>query len=273
MVPRRPTGRVVSRHGGLISNIYPHIGLGPELNPDPFFNDPGVWTFGDGWTIAQNTAKVDGSQTGTSHIQILDLLEFNTLYQMMITFPAISAGRMRQAAGAGSGVYQLVPVVRLTELLNTEDSSLSLRCTGDIDGIGDCTFFSCRKVLTQVGPELNPDPFFGNPGLWTFGDGWSIENNTAKISGVQVADSHLRIENLLEPNTLYQLVVTFSVLTAGQMRQGIGGHLGEWQATAVTNLTEFLTSGGDPETELRISGNVNAVGECTFLSVKKVRLP
>jgi len=134
--------------GQLISNTYPLIGFGPELNPDPFFGNPGLWTFGVGWSIDQNTAKVDGLQVGTSHLEIGSLLEPETLYRMEVSFPAISAGLLRQAAGGdGVGEWQSAPILNLVEFLNTGSGVTALRVTGDLNAIGDCTFLSCRKVL------------------------------------------------------------------------------------------------------------------------------
>ncbi len=147
LIPRRPTGRVVVR-GGLITSTL--LKLGPELNPDPFFDDPGLWALGEGWSIDQNTAKVSGIQTGNVHCQLQNILEPQTLYQVECTLPVINAGRMRQGAGSGEfGAWQTEPVFNLIEVMNTLDGVLHLRVTGDTDAIGDCTFLSVREVLVR----------------------------------------------------------------------------------------------------------------------------
>ncbi len=148
LIPRRPTGRVVAS-GGLIAARYPLIGFGPELNPDPLFGNPGLWTLGDGWSIDQNVAKLSGVQADTSHLQISNLLEPFTLYRMLVTFSAISAGNMRQAAGSqGLGEWQQVAIDELVEFLDPSAGVLHLRVSGDLNGIGDVTRLSCRRVLT-----------------------------------------------------------------------------------------------------------------------------
>ena len=147
LIPRRPTGRVVAQRGGLISNTYPLIGFGPELNPDPFFGDPSLWTFQTGWSIEQNVAKVSGTQGIETSLQILDLLEPETLYRLSVTFSAISAGQLRQAAGDTVGAWQTAPVADHVEQLTTGLVDNHLMLTADLAGIGDCTHLSCRRVL------------------------------------------------------------------------------------------------------------------------------
>ena len=148
LIPRRPTGRVVAS-GGLIAARYPLIGLGPELNPDPFFNDPGAWIFGDGWSIDQNVAKSDGSQIATSHLQTANVLTAFRTYRMQTTITVVTEGRFRQAAGGGgsSGQWISEPVFELTEILISEDIVFGIRITADNNAIGDCTYLSCREVL------------------------------------------------------------------------------------------------------------------------------
>ena len=199
------------------------------------------WTKGSNWTIQNNLAKSDGSQTGNVSLkqsQSLNNLTQGAFYEVTYTISNYQNGSINPhlrgiATGsvAGNGIKTSFGIAG-----NAINDGINLYANSTFEGSID------NVSVKEVGQG------------WTFGTGWSIVNGSASHTGVA---SYLS-QDVLQANTLYKVNISVTAVSGGgfvQIYMGnspasvlistIGNYTYYFRSQSVTTLGFALRSLGD----------------------------
>ena len=199
------------------------------------------WTFNSNWTIENNLAKSDGSQTGNVSLkqsQSLNNLTQGAFYEVTYTISNYQNGSINPhirgiATGSvtGNGIKTSFGIAG-----NAFSDGINLYANSTFEGSID------NVSVKEVGQG------------WTFGTGWSIVNGSASHTGVA---SYLS-QDVLQANTLYKVNISVTAVSGGgfvQIYMGnspasvlistIGNYTYYFRSQSVTTLGFALRSLGD----------------------------
>jgi hypothetical protein len=151
-----------------------NTGLGPDLLPVGQFNsDSGFTTVGTGWSISNGVASCDGTQSGSTDIQLEDNVNFvspdeNGPWKINFTLSNYSAGILRVGMGGynfsssitANGDYSI-----LTTPTNTSSNN-RLYLRGNADFIGSLSNITVHKV----NDKHHATTVFKGDDLWNHAD-------------------------------------------------------------------------------------------------------
>ena len=159
------------------------------------------WTLGTGWSIGEDKASSDGSQTSNSSLFQPNVLTQNKYYKFEFTLSNVTSGAVRLRNGIGdsetyisyqnsNGTYTAYSIVN--------SSNKTLVVDADSSFIGSITNISVKEVGQN----------------WDLQTGWQISNNKLNCLG---ASSQIEASTLLnfDITKKYKLVFTISGVDSG----------------------------------------------------------
>ena len=137
------------------------------------------WTFGTGWSVGEDKAVSDGSQTGNSLLQQASILTLNKTYKVSYELIVTSGSIYARLGFSGAGV------VRTTSGTFVE----YIECAGNtnFDFLANSSF---EGSITNISvKEVDPNDYWtSEQGVWTFGDGVA-NGNGATGSGEELGQN------------------------------------------------------------------------------------
>ena len=160
------------------------------------------WTLGTGWSIGEDKASSDGSQTSNSSLFQPNVLTQNKYYKFEFTLSNVTSGAVRLRNGIGdsetyisyqnsNGTYTAYSIV------NSINKTLVV--DADSNFIGSITNISVKEVGQN----------------WVLDANWSIAEDKAVSDG---ANGFIRTStNVFESGKTYKVGITVSNMTTGQV--------------------------------------------------------
>jgi hypothetical protein len=155
------------------------------------------WTLGDGWSIDDEKAACDGTQSAESNLYQETVVEVAKTYLVTYTVTR-SAGSVRVKVGStGTGTYRDAAGTYTETITAAGDTTFYINADADFIGTVD----------TITVKELDPYDY------WTPGAGWTIDVDKVTQTG---STSYLSYDSFT-PNigTKYEVVYTVSEYTSG----------------------------------------------------------
>jgi len=173
------------------------------INEYMFFDNISVkevapgWTLGDGWSIDDDKAACDGTQSAESNVYQETVVEVAKRYLVTYTVTR-TAGSVRVKVGStGTGTYRDAAGTYTEAITAAGDTTFYINADADFIGTVD--------TITVF--ELDPNDY------WTLGTGWTIGVDKVSQSG---STSYLSYDSFTPTiGTKYEVVYTVSEYTSG----------------------------------------------------------
>ena len=205
------------------------------------------WTLGTGWSIGEDKAVCDGTQTSQTNLFQVGIVPINVNYKVTFT-TTVSAGGVILAIG-GSNAQPIVTssgTYTFTDKATSGDANLYL--SGNADFIGSIDNVS----VVEVGQD------------WDLGTGWSIADNKAVCDGTNIA--YLTQTGVLATGTSYRVQFDIVDYTSGSVKYRDNGLVSGQSFSGVGSYTDYVVAGGG---QFRLMSE-NFIGSVTNISVKEV---
>jgi len=224
---------------------------GSELVTNGDFANDSNWNKGTGWSIANDKASCDGSQSSNSNLY-QSLYTVNKSYKTTINVIR-TAGTLKIFTGTPSGTLTITANGSY-EYIGTASSSTTLYIQAQSDFVGSVTNVSVKELGAG----------------WTLGTGWSIGNLKAISNGSQTAQSNLYQTGIVPINKTYKVVFDI-VVNAGSMVVAVGGSNAQPTITS-TNTYTYYTKATGGDSNFYFSAGSTFVGSVTNVSVQEMVL-
>jgi len=237
------------------------------------------WTFGTGWSVGDDKASCDGSQSSQSNLYQAGIVPINNTYKVTFDIVVTSGsiylsigGSNAQPTVSSSGTYTF------TSKATTGDSNLYFSTNSTF--IGSITNISVKEITDDTDlPRINYEGFsyqdvlgseevvnggFDTDSNWTKGTGWTIANGKATQLGGTGQLSQVISTTV---STLCKITFTANV-TSGAIRIAAGpsAAIADFTSGTHTLIVPFLGS-----TTLYILGSsASFAGSIDNVSVKEV---
>ena len=263
---------------GFIHSVKPEQTLGSELIINGDFATDSNWNKGAGWSISNNTAISDGSNTSGSIIaQAIQIVEGKT-YQVIVDVDSVDSGRVRfysnylgsggqaDITSSGTFTYNVKAIDTGGRNVGVQARDAGTQAVINSISVKEVTTadftFTRNSPATRVNPQglvqsvqilgsnvvTNGD--FATNADWTAGDGWSFGGNKASCDGTQT-----NVTNLIQTistNIQNQLVkISFTLDISGDLR-----------VNKDVSFNNNATFGGDVSfnSDVSFNGDVTIIG-------------
>ena len=241
------------------------------------------WTLGTGWSIGDDKASCDGSQSSQSNLYQAGIVPINNTYKVTFDIVVTSGsvylsigGSNAQPTVSSSGTYTF------TSKATTGDSNLYFSTNSTF--IGSVTNISVKEITDDTDlPRINYEGFsyqdslgseeivngdFSVDSNWNKGTGITISNDVALFtsvsSGLQLSQSGT--EGVA--GKTYKITYEIKSISQGAFSASIGTTLSNNQNNQVGVYTEYLTATGTGIFYIRSRGTTT--GSIDNISVKEV---
>ena len=218
------------------------------------------WTLGSGWSIGDDKASCDGSQSSQSNLYQAGIVPINNTYKVTFDIVVTSGsiilaigGSNAQPTVSSSGTYTF------TSKATTGDSNLYFSTNSNF--IGSITNISVK----EVGQD------------WTLGTGWSIGDGVAKSIQTSTNNYLQQTISTLANNKLYRVtfdldIISATTTTIGISNTGAFGNLSSSErffTTSGTKTFDAIYSNSFPN-YIRFVGGVSTEYSIDNISVKEI---
>ena len=205
------------------------------------------WDLGTGWSIGENKAICDGTQTGWSILQQNNILPPDgSIVKIVATVSNYSSGNLYLKAGFSDTGFEISSNGTFTTYRVVNGSS-QFRVQADLNFIGSITNISVK----EVGQD------------WSLGDGWTISNLGATCSDL---NNNLTQDVGVTAGKSYKVTLDITDYTSGTLAIDIGGSANQ-TATSLGSKTFYFTTTSTGL--LRFYGGAFR-GTITNISVKEI---
>ena len=245
------------------------------------------WTLGTGWSIGDDKASCDGSQSSQSNLYQAGIVPINNTYKVTFDIVVTSGsvylsigGSNAQPTVSSSGTYTF------TSKATTGDSNLYFSTNSTF--IGSVTNISLKEITDDTDlPRINYEGFsyqdslgselvvngdFATDSNWNKETGWTISGGTANYSG-GTNNRNIRQAIGITNGKKYKVQYEVKAITSGEVACRFGGMSGINEITATTKGTYvgYITANSSANGELLIEdNNNNFIGSIDNVSVKEV---
>ena len=212
------------------------------------------WTVGTGWSIGEDKAICDGSQTAQSNLYQTGIVPINKSYKVVFDI-VVDAGSMVVAVGGSNAQPTITSSNTYTYYTQATAGDSNFYFSADADFIGSVTNVSVK--------ELGED--------WTVGTGWSIGEDKLIGSGAQSGYTSQANIFTIGVNKSYKLTLKVEDYTSGNFRILTNGTTYQSDAISGNGVKEIYFPSGAPSSGiLLISWSGLFEGSITDISVKEL---
>ncbi len=198
--------------------------LGPELVVNGDFATDSDWTKGTGWSIANGTATIDGTQTSGSNLfsSVMSVTS-GKIYKIVVNVISASSGLRLYANGVVLEFNLSVGENVFYETVSSSTYQVALLglsgTTGSIDNVS----------VKQVDPN----------DYWNLGTGWVIENGAATCTEL---NNNLTQDVGVSAGKSYKVTLDVIEYTSGTLALDIGGSSNQTTSSVGSKTFHFQTS-------------------------------
>jgi hypothetical protein len=284
---------------GVLHSVKPEQTLGSELIINGDFATDSNWNKNTGWSISNNTAISDGSNTSGSIIsQTIQLVNGKT-YQVTVDVNSVDSGRVRfysnylgsggqaDITSSGTFTYNVTSIItggRTVGIQARDAGTQAVINSISVKELINADFtFTRNSPATRVNPQglvqsvqilgsnvvTNGD--FATNADWTAGDGWSFGGNKASCDGTQT-----NVTNLIQTistNIQNQLVkISFTLdISAGTLSGSLNNSGGtEFDALTISGNYFVEATSGDINPTILFQGDANFIGSISNVVIEPV---
>ena len=171
-----------------------------EVSNGGFSNGSTDWTLGTGWSIGEDKAVCDGTQTSLSFLIQNGQVQSGKTYKVTYDVTSYTSGEIIAFIGGSQG-QTITSVGTYTEYLTTSNTNFWLRANADF--IGSITNISVKEVGQN----------------WTLETGWSIGENKAISDGSgSIPNTDLVQSNVFTTGKSYKVTLEIKDYVSGNLQ-------------------------------------------------------
>lgn len=224
---------------------------GSELVTNGDFANDSNWNKGTGWSIANDKASCDGSQSAATNLKQLGIVPIFKSYKVVFDI-VVDAGSLVVAVGGSNAQPTITSTNTYTYYTQATQGDANFYFTAGATFVGSVTNVSVKELGEG----------------WTLGTGWSIGNLKAISNGSQSSNSNL-YQSLYTVNKSYKTTINV-IRTAGTLKIFTGTPSGTLTITANGSYEYIGTASSS--TTLYIQAQSDFVGSVTNVSVQEMIL-